>query len=295
MELRVVNTFLHFAPERSTSRRSLSESPSSSCCSTPCSRKSFDDGSTCAFSQRSTTSTADSDSEESTCESLVPRWADVEESKCGAPAVAISLSQACGIELPVPNALPHPGILSIFQSELARLQSENLRLQKVAAEAVIKSSNSECVPGSPIRPRQIRSAEIPFCQSNCTSIMMRNIPNCFSRGLFMRLLDDMDMLDKCDFIYLPIDPKTQVNRGYAFLNLTTTANAESFWGMFHRFCDWSSARWSVPSRKICSVSWCVRQGRYANVEYLRKCPSIRGVPDEYKPVVSVNGDFQCFP
>merc|ERR1719379_1114593 len=51
-----------------------------------------------------------------------------------------------------------------------------------------------------------------------TSLMLRNIPNDYSRDGFMRLLDMEGFRARYDFLYLPIDFQRKASLGYCFVN-----------------------------------------------------------------------------
>ncbi|KAL8134132.1 hypothetical protein AgCh_009269 [Apium graveolens] len=79
------------------------------------------------------------------------------------------------------------------------------------------------------------SPTVPFvhgdaCDTQNTSVMMRNIPNQYSRDELMKFLDKCCAKYKLeyDFLYLPIDFRTQQNKGYAFINFTKSPYAKIF-------------------------------------------------------------------
>merc|ERR1719265_718137 len=83
-----------------------------------------------------------------------------------------------------------------------------------------------------------------------TTVMLRNVPNCYNRMMLLELLDAEGFAQQYDFLYLPIDFSTRSCLGYAFINLTHAAHVQRFWRTFMGF-----GRWSVPSSKRCLVSW----------------------------------------
>ena len=56
-----------------------------------------------------------------------------------------------------------------------------------------------------------------------TTVMMRNLPNTFSRKMLLELLDREGFTDKFGFLYLPVDFKTIASMGYTFINLSNGA------------------------------------------------------------------------
>merc|ERR1712056_70116 len=98
-----------------------------------------------------------------------------------------------------------------------------------------------------------------------TTIMMRNIPGEYTRDDLLELLDQHRFNGFFDLVYLPVDFRTELNHGYAFINFTTTENAERFRDHFMGFSDWL-----VPSERICEVPWSDQSdGIDANIQRYR--------------------------
>lgn len=124
-----------------------------------------------------------------------------------------------------------------------------------------------------------------------TSVMLRNLPNSYTRQLLMKLLDDEGFAGKYDFVYLPIDFKTRLSLAYAFINLVNAEEAKRFWKHFNGFTNWA-----VPSHKVATVNWSEFQGLSRHIERYRSSPVMHeGVPDEYKPVLLSGGHRIIFP
>mmetsp|Transcript_10652 Transcript_10652/g.20664 ORF Transcript_10652/g.20664 Transcript_10652/m.20664 type:complete len:482 (+) Transcript_10652:152-1597(+) len=125
-----------------------------------------------------------------------------------------------------------------------------------------------------------------------TTVMLRNLPNNYTRSMLLRLLDEEGFVGQYDFVYLPMDFKTHASLGYAFVNLTSTEQATAFWKKFEGF-----NKWVVSSQKVCSVSWsCPYQGLDAHIDRYRNSPVMHeDVPDEYKPMVFHNSVRGVFP
>lgn len=126
-----------------------------------------------------------------------------------------------------------------------------------------------------------------------TTVMFRNLPNNYSRRELLDLLDlEGGFAGKYDFVYLPIDFKSQAGLGYAFVNFTSPSDAESCWPVFEGF-----TRWVVPSAKVCSVTWGnPLQGFTAHVNRYRDSPVMHAsVPDDWKPVIFSGGERVTFP
>eukprot|EP00440_Ansanella_granifera_P055051 gb/GFBE01059676.1/.p1 GENE.gb/GFBE01059676.1/~~gb/GFBE01059676.1/.p1 ORF type:complete len:344 (+),score=42.00 gb/GFBE01059676.1/:1-1032(+) len=125
-----------------------------------------------------------------------------------------------------------------------------------------------------------------------TTVMMRNLPNNYTRDMLLAMLDDAGFWGRYDFAYLPCDFDRNANLGYAFVNLVDTLSANDFWKMFDGFSDWA-----IPTAKVCQISWSgPHQGFKAHVERYRNSAVMhKSVPEEYKPVIFKEGVPQPFP
>jgi len=132
----------------------------------------------------------------------------------------------------------------------------------------------------------------PRHEGSHLTLMLRNLPNNYTRDMLLALLDSEGFSTHYDFVYLPIDFKSHASLGYAFVNLSTAEAAESCWKAFEGF-----NKWVVPSMKVCSVNWSSPfQGLDAHVERYRNSPVMHEhVPDEYKPMLLSGGKRLPFP
>jgi len=141
-------------------------------------------------------------------------------------------------------------------------------------------------------PEALGSVCEAFNTGEYTTVMLRNLPNNYSRAMLLKLIDAEGFGNQYDFIYLPMDFKSHASLGYAFVNLVTAELAQRFFETFEGF-----HRWVVPSQKVCSVNWShPYQGLDAHIERYRNSPVMHeDVPDEYKPMVFKNGERFAFP
>jgi hypothetical protein len=125
-----------------------------------------------------------------------------------------------------------------------------------------------------------------------TSVMLRNLPNNYSKSMLLSLIDSEGFRSLYDFVYLPVDFTTKACLGYAFINLVDHDTAERFLKAFKGFNNWI-----IPSRKVCSCTWNTpHQGLEAQIERYRNSPVMHeAVPVEYKPVLFKDGIAQRFP
>lgn len=125
-----------------------------------------------------------------------------------------------------------------------------------------------------------------------TTVMIRNMPNNYTREMLLELVDAMGFEGAYDFAYLPIDFQTQSGLGYAFINFVSVAEAQLCFEQFEGFCDWK-----VPSEKVCTVTWSSpTQGFEAHIERYQNSPVMhQSLPDEWKPVLFQQGVRVAFP
>jgi len=125
-----------------------------------------------------------------------------------------------------------------------------------------------------------------------TTVMLRNLPNNYSRAMLLDLIDSEGFAKLYDFIYLPIDFKSRASLGYAFVNFSSPSVAQKFRSRFHGFSNWI-----LPSRKVCIVNWSgPHQGLEAHIERYRNSPVMHeAVPDAYKPAIFQDGNRAHFP
>mmetsp|Transcript_83050 Transcript_83050/g.211381 ORF Transcript_83050/g.211381 Transcript_83050/m.211381 type:complete len:412 (-) Transcript_83050:556-1791(-) len=125
-----------------------------------------------------------------------------------------------------------------------------------------------------------------------TTVMLRNLPNNYTRDMLVVLLNSKGFLGAFDFLYLPMDFRTHAAMGYAFINMVTAEDAQRLHRTFDGF-----AQWAVPSSKRCCVSWSdPYQGFDSNMQRYRNSPLMHdSVPDHYRPILFKNGLRIPFP
>merc|ERR1712107_772988 len=135
-------------------------------------------------------------------------------------------------------------------------------------------------------------AHVHKTPSSPTTIMLRNLPNNYTRAMLLDLIDWAGFAGRYDFLYLPIDFRTHAALGYAFLNLVSTEDAERLREFFDGF-----SRWALPSSKVCSAAWShPHQGYEAHVQRYCNSPLMHeAVPDAYRPMLFADGVRIPFP
>jgi hypothetical protein len=109
---------------------------------------------------------------------------------------------------------------------------------------------------------QSRPKQVPRPTGHETTLMIRNIPN---RAKSTRLLEKMDeagFAGAYDYVYIPLDPQSWVNKGYAFVNFTEPAAARAFASIVEGIPMESSTR----SAKKMTASPAKLQGMHANLQ-----------------------------
>lgn len=61
-----------------------------------------------------------------------------------------------------------------------------------------------------------------------TTVMLRNLPNNYTREMFLEMLDSEGFRGSYDFVYLPCDFHRKANLGYAFVNMVDAWNCLGF-------------------------------------------------------------------
>eukprot|EP00931_Biecheleriopsis_adriatica_P018712 TRINITY_DN13003_c0_g1_i3.p1 TRINITY_DN13003_c0_g1~~TRINITY_DN13003_c0_g1_i3.p1 ORF type:complete len:383 (+),score=65.34 TRINITY_DN13003_c0_g1_i3:76-1224(+) len=157
--------------------------------------------------------------------------------------------QVTGSSLPMPNVVGDPTLAA------AALQAERRGHGQPAALAARGSSQT------------LQAWE------DVTTVMVRNIPNRYNQQLLLEELKTRGFLGCYDFLYVPIDPETQANRGYAFINFI---DAQFAW-MF-RLAYEGRKMGSYNSEKLVSVSPAKLQGFEANYLHYSSARVNRGDP-----------------
>lgn len=153
-------------------------------------------------------------------------------------------------------------------------------------------STSVIAPHAPIC-EQTSCADAFFpAATGRTTAMLRNIPNDYTRCMLTSLLDSEGFAGLYNFLYLPIDFIRGAGIGYAFVNMVSNVEADRFLEHFSGFSSWC-----IPSRKIADVSWSnPNQGLSVHIERYRNSTVMHhGVPDEYKPLILLDGCRVPFP
>lgn len=125
-----------------------------------------------------------------------------------------------------------------------------------------------------------------------TTVMLRNMPNNYTRDMLLDLIDWSGFKGRYDFLYLPIDFRTHAALGYAFVNLISSEDADQMREFFDGF-----SQWVLPSSKVCNAGWSnPHQGLESHIARYRNSPLMHAnVPDTYRPILFSDGVRVPFP
>lgn len=130
------------------------------------------------------------------------------------------------------------------------------------------------------------------CQELRTTVVLKNLPEEYTRSMLLDLLEGQGLSGCYNFVYLPINFGSHTNFGYALVNLVTQDEAERFMALFRGFNDWA-----VNSLKVADVIWSgKRQGLDNQIARYRNSPMLsEGMPEEAKPLLLQDGVPVGFP
>eukprot|EP00928_Gymnodinium_smaydae_P079119 TRINITY_DN63133_c0_g1_i1.p1 TRINITY_DN63133_c0_g1~~TRINITY_DN63133_c0_g1_i1.p1 ORF type:complete len:396 (-),score=83.67 TRINITY_DN63133_c0_g1_i1:437-1624(-) len=134
--------------------------------------------------------------------------------------------------------------------------------------------------------------------SNYTTVMLRNIPNKYTRQMLIDQLHRAGFRGDIDYLYLPVDFANRCNVGYCFINFrTSSARAR-----FNSALNGVAAQSCLPgfnSYKICQVTKAKWQGREENIRRLRSGPELMeqlAAHPEWLPLLlDEKGEQEVFP
>jgi len=141
-------------------------------------------------------------------------------------------------------------------------------------------------------PKASTSTTTGAAKETRSTVMLRDLPEDYSRSLLLKLLEAQGFFGRFDFVYLPVDFKHQKNLGYALINLVSPSEALRLTAHFDGFSSWD-----MPTDRVCTVGWCSpQQGLEAHVERYRNSPVMHeSVPEEWRPMLLSHGVPIPFP
>lgn len=123
------------------------------------------------------------------------------------------------------------------------------------------------------------------------TVMLRNVPEAFSRSTLLEVLDAKDFRKRYCFVYLPVDFTRGVNLNYALIALATKFDGECLIQTFDGF------DWGIPGSTRCEASWShPRRTLEEYIERYRNSPVMHhSMSDDYKPAIFRDGERIPFP
>lgn len=133
-----------------------------------------------------------------------------------------------------------------------------------------------------------------------TTVMIRDLPNNYTRQDLLDLLDSHNFKGHYNFVYLIIDWKRGANVGYAFVNGVTHQDGLNIKEGLRGFQNWRPGCASMKvcaSTKVCKTAWASPNQGYAKhvAKYRNNSVMHPDQPDEYKPIIFHNGVRIEFP
>jgi len=127
----------------------------------------------------------------------------------------------------------------------------------------------------------------PPCGSNGRTLMLRNIPCRVNQEELVRIVEEMGLGGRYDYLYVPLSHRPRANIGYAFVNLISEADEIAFKRAFDGF------RFpGTLSQKVCAVQPARLQGSLAQFTQRRKVrarlPAASAYPCERRMAIDGN-------
>lgn len=190
---------------------------------------------------------------------------------------------------------PQPEQQLQWSQQLSRAQqaAANRRQQETQAQQQLRQMQQRKQQTAPaVAAAEDRDTKCTTPENLRTTVMIRNIPNQYSRVQLEQTLDDEGYWGLFDFLYLPMDFVHQANVGYAFVNFMEPEVAARFMVEFRGF-----DRWAVSTLKVADVCWSLpHQGLEAHIERYRNSPVMHPtMPDHFRPRVYASGRALPFP
>ena len=160
--------------------------------------------------------------------------------------------------------------------------SESLSSPKTTTESSTPENAYNFPPSTPV--------SLTTASSGMSTLMMRNIPTRISSTKLIETVlstTSTNITSLIDFLYLPIDFKTNKNLGYCFINFKSDELAKQFMikynGRKYVFCD--------TSEKMLQITLSNRQGYYKNLEVFTQTKLLDTWPPNYRPLAEYEGDL----
>ena len=184
-----------------------------------------------------------------------------------------------------------PEVLRAGQQEVVAAEPHRPQASRSWGKVVEPASTSKGSASQRVQPQR-PAYSLQRSEDERTTVMLRNLPNNYTRATFLGMLDGEGFSGLYDFVYLPMDFDRRANLGYAFVNLCKPETVSRFWKAFDGF-----SKWALPTAKVCQVGWSgPYQGLQAHIERYKNSPVMhKSVPDDFKPMIFSAGMRRAFP
>eukprot|EP00929_Paragymnodinium_shiwhaense_P001885 TRINITY_DN10208_c0_g1_i1.p1 TRINITY_DN10208_c0_g1~~TRINITY_DN10208_c0_g1_i1.p1 ORF type:complete len:603 (-),score=177.79 TRINITY_DN10208_c0_g1_i1:151-1959(-) len=102
----------------------------------------------------------------------------------------------------------------------------------------------------------------------CQTVMVQGLPSFYTQRCFMKYINMVGFFGRYDFLYMPLTAK-KCTRGFAFVNFTTTQDAQEFYKMLHGY------KISSKEPQPLYLTAAKHQGLEENARQCRRKPSAR--------------------
>jgi hypothetical protein len=137
-------------------------------------------------------------------------------------------------QLPAFPTIPMP--IGIDMDAFVRGEKDEEDSEEDAEEEDCHIPESLDQKNSPVDPKMQAMRELAANGggvSGCTTVMMRQVPLKYTQRKLLREINNAGFTGQFDFLYLPMDPRSHANRGFAFINMVSVEAAEEFYKKFH--------------------------------------------------------------
>lgn len=103
-------------------------------------------------------------------------------------------------------------------------------------DSTMGDASSSSAPAAQVDPQLLRAREVAASGGGLSgnmTVMVRNVPPKYSQQKLLREINAAGFLGKFDFFYLPMQPQSRGNRGFAFINFYAVEDAEAFYSTFN--------------------------------------------------------------
>jgi len=129
-----------------------------------------------------------------------------------------------------------------LHSEEEEASSSPLQAGGESGDSTTVAEESSDENGDEENQKLVRSAEMQAARklaemggglSGHTTVMIRHVACKYTQRKLMREINGAGFMGRFDFFYLPMDPRSHANRGFAFANFFSPEIAEEFYHLFH--------------------------------------------------------------